>query len=123
MVWRLAIRTPLCLQAGGVAAQVALDHECTDGHTECCAEACILNIDANGNLGVVHRSESHEHRVVASVRVLGRARLAAHVQTGDVGTGTGAAQYCHAHALHDIVIVVLVDIGVVPFEVFLEPLS
>ena len=58
--------------------------------------------------------------MVTAVRILGGARLTAHVESRNIGTGTGAAQYRHAHALNDVVIIALVDVGVMAFDAFLE---
>src|SRR5699024_11729476 len=49
------------------------------------AESSVFHVDRNGYLRVVLRCEAQERGVVGTVRILGRSRLAADVEAGNVG--------------------------------------
>ena len=57
------------------AFEIFLDHKRTYRHSESRAESGVLDIDADGDLGIVEGCEAHESRMVFSMRVLRRSGL------------------------------------------------
>lgn len=83
--------------------QVLFNHQSADRHAIFGTESAILHIYGNGYLRIVHRSKSHEHRVVVTA-VLGRTGLSADDDVATVKMLTRSAQHRRAHALHNIVV-------------------
>ena len=67
---------------GYLAVEILLDYAASDWHTECGPVAGIFHVYAHGNLRVMVGCETEEHRVVASMRVLGCAGLSGHFDAG-----------------------------------------
>ena len=94
------------LSLGGLrqpAVNILFHNETADGHAVGGAPSAVLDVDGDGNLGIVHRGEAHEDGVVVAL-VLGRSRLAAGCEVVAPQGLAGAAEGRCTHALDDVVV-------------------
>ena len=71
-----------------MTAKIALHDERTDRDTVGGTETGIFDINRDGNLRIMIRGKAHESRVVATMGVLSRTGLAAHLYVREIGTLT-----------------------------------
>ena len=84
---------------GEFAGEVFLHDESADGDAVLGAEAAVLYIYGDGNLGMVHGGEAHEDGVVLPT-VLGGAGLAADGEGHGAEGMAGASEHGGAHACY-----------------------
>ena len=94
--------------------QVLIHHHRTDRDAVGCTKTAIFHIHRNSNLRIIHRSESHEHRMVFTA-ILCRTGFAACLYTrqdcADHTAGCTTRTTCNSgtHPLHNFIVIFPVD--------------